>query len=392
MKMTKRVVVSAAERIQQLPAPFLSELQGLRHNLERRGKDVVDLGRYSIEVPLRQGTDTDADYGTIASTFGAYLEREYQADLDPDQEILLVPGTRSALLLIAAQFVDAGTICHIPDPGFDGYRKFALLFEGKPRNCTLYQRNDYLPNLEQLSNKSIRAPQVIFLTSPHNPTGAVCDENFYSHLYRTALEANILAVVDSSYSLVFAGNFRPPLFCQTRQRLKVGVELFSFSANLAAPHLKLAAIVGRKRLIDPLATVARSLGLVPSVPLLKYAAPYFASADVLAEHIVRCRDEIDRRVNVIVEALQNAGIEFYPSTGAGFVWVKLKRSRLSVGFARGLLRHRGILVAPGSAFGEEGEGWLRIAANVDSERLREAMNFFVRAYQPIKSRLKRRTE
>jgi aspartate/methionine/tyrosine aminotransferase len=168
--------------------------------------------------------------------------------------------------------------------------------------------------------------------------------------------------------------------------------MFSFSTNLAAPQLKLTAIVGRKRMIDPLATLARSLGLLPSVPLLAYAGTYFASVDSLASHIARCREEIGLRMSVIVEALQSAGIEFYPAFGAGFVWVKLRRGRLSVAFARGLLRHRGILVAPGAAFGEEGEGWIRIAANIESDRLREIMTALVRAYQPIKSRLHRRTD
>lgn len=393
MKITKRVVISAAERIQQLPAPFLSELQGLCKTLERRGREIVDLGKYAIHVSLSSQTSVGPSDGTaIAATFADYLAREYRVEIDPAQEILLVPGIRAALLLTAAHFVDAGTTCLLPDPGFDAYRKLVLLFEGKPRSCPVYQRNDYLPNLEQFDRIASRSPRLLFLTSPHNPTGAVCDENFYSQLQRLAAEANILVVADSSYALSYSGNFRPPLFCQSRKRLRLGIEMFSFSTNLAAPHLKLTAIVGRNRMIDPLATLARSLGLLPSGPLLTYAAPYFATAESLANHIARCREEISLRMNVIVETLQSAGIEFYPAFGAGFVWVKLRRGRLSVAFARGLLRHRGILVAPGAAFGEEGEGWIRIAANVDSDKLREVMTALVRAYQPIKSRLHRRTD
>lgn len=393
MKITKRVVVSAAQRIHQLPAPFLTELQGLRKTSERRGKEIVDLGKYDIHVPLAAKTSVGpSDPAAITTMFADYLARDYQVDVDPTQEILLVPGIRAALLLVAAHFVDAGTTCLLPDPGYDAYRKLVLLFEGKPRTYPVYQRNDYLPNLEQLDRVSSKTPRLLFLTSPHNPTGAVCDENFYSHLQRLAAESNTLVVADSSYALSYSGNFRPPLFCQSRKRLRLGIEMFSFSTNLAAPQLKLTAIVGRKRMIDPLATLARSLGLLPCEPLLTSATPYFASADSLANHVARCREEISLRMNIIVEALQNAGIEFYPAFGAGFVWVKLRRGRLSVAFARGLLRHRGILVAPGSAFGEEGEGWIRIAANAESDRLREAMSALVRAYQPIKSRLQRRTD
>lgn len=392
MKITKRIVVSASERIQHLPAPFLSELQGLSKALRRRGREIVDLAKYAVHVPLSESASSSADAGAIAKTFADYLSTEYQVDLDPQQEILLVPGIRAALLLTAAQFIDAGTTCLLPDPGYDAYRKLVLLFEGKPRSCPLYQRNDYLLNLDQFERMKDKSPRLLFLTSPHNPTGAVCDENFYAQLQKLAADGNIMVVADSSYALSYAGNFRPPLFCQSRQRSRLGLEMFSFSTNLAAPELKLTAIVGRRRMIDPLTVLARSLGLLPSAPLLAYAAPYFASADALAGHIARCRQEISTRTAVITESLQTAGIEFYPSSGTGFVWIKLRRGRLAVGFARGLLRHRGILVAPGSAFGEEGEGWIRIAANVESDKLADAMSAIVRTYQPIKSRLHRRTE
>jgi len=201
-----------------------------------------------------------------------------------------------------------------------------------------------------------------------------------------------MVVVDSSYALPYSGNFRPPLFCQSRQRLRFGIEMFSFSTNLCAPELKLTAVVGRKRLIEPLAVLARSLGLTPSTPLLAHAARHFSSVEILAQHVARCRQEISVRTTVITDALQSAGIEFYPSPGAGFVWVKLRRGRQGVAFARGLLRHRSFLVAPGSAFGEEGEGWIRIAANIEPAALAEAMTAIVRAYRPIKSRLHRRTE
>lgn len=392
MRIAKRVVVSASERIQLLSAPYLGELQGLQRSLERRGKEIVDLGKFRIRVPLIHEAKGTATAEAIARTFADYLAAEYQTDLDPEQEVLLVPGARAGLLLTAAQFVDAGTTCLLPDPGFDAYRKLVLLFEGKPRTCPLYQRNDYLLNLEQFEMQKDKSPRLLFLTSPHNPTGAVCDENFYARLQRLSSESNIMVVADSSYALCYAGHFRPPLFCQSRQRLRTGIEMFSFSTNLAAPELKLTAIVGPKRMIDPLAILGRSLGLLPSAPLLAYAAPYFADTGTLAEHVARCRQEIAARTAMVTDALQGAGIEFYSAAGAGFVWVKLRRGRLSVGFARGLLRNRGILVAPGSSFGEEGEGWIRIAANVETDKLAEAMTAVVRAFQPIKSRLHRRTE
>lgn len=392
MKVTGRVVVTAADRIQHLPAPFLTELEGLKRSVLRHGKQITDLGRYAIAVDPEPHTNGATDVGSIdiKRVFGEFLAREYHVNIDPEREMLLLAGARASLLLLGAYFLERGTICYVPDPGYDAYRKLAILFDGDLKSYPVYQRNDYLPNLEQFDGKPSKGLKLLFVNSPHNPTGAVADQDFYQRVQKLAAERNILVIVDSSYAPAHAGNFRPPLFCESTNRLRVGLELFSFSAGLCAPDLRLTALVGRKALIEPLAALSHSLGSAPYRPSLDYARSYFASAETLVNHIARCREEIGARMAVITDVLKNASIEFYPNIGAGFVWVKLRRGRQSISFARGLLRHKGVLVAPGSAFGEEGEGWVRIAANVGGEKLREALDSFARHYRPIKSRLKRR--
>ena len=390
MRISGRVVLSSAERVQRLPAPFLSELRDLQAALGRRGRDVVDLGRYSIKVPLAgEATASKTTTAQIKDVFSEYLQKEHGVDIDPAREMLILPGARVALLILAAYLADQDTVFYLPDPGYEAYRVPALLFGAKIATYPLYHRSDYLPNLESLKERPGKISRVMVVNSPHNPTGAVCDTAFYERLRKMAATENLLIVADSSYALSSAGNLRPELFCENTRRLRVGLELLSFSTGLCAPHIKLTALVGKKTLIQPLATLSKQLSLEPSEATVNSVAGYFASAKILEDHINMCREEIGKRTAIIVERLKNEGIEYYPVCHAGFVWIKLRHRRVSLSFARSLLRLRGIMVAPRSAFGEQGEGWIRISANVDSSTLGKSMDAIVRHYQPIRSQIKR---
>ncbi len=383
-------MLSSAERVQRLPAPFLSELRDLQAALGRRGRDVVDLGRYTIRVPLSSQVAASTTTSTqIKSVFSEYLHKEHGVEIDPSREMLILPGARVALLILAAYLADEDTVFHLPDPGYEAYRVPALMFGAKITTYPLFQRTDYLPNLETLKERPGKTSRVMVVNSPHNPTGAVCDGAFYERLRKAAAMANLLVVADSSYALSSAGNFRPALFCENSRRLRVGLEVFSFSTGLCAPEIKLTALIGKKTLIQPLATLAKLLSLEPSQATINSAAGYFASAKILEDHIGVCREEIGKRTTIIIDRLKSEGIEYYPVCHAGFVWIKLRHRRVSLSFARSLLRLRGIMVAPGSAFGEQGEGWIRVSANVGGDILAKAMEVIVRHYQPIRSQIKR---
>lgn len=388
MRISGRVVLSSADRIQRLPAPFLSELRDLRSAMERRGREVVDLGRYAVRVPFASNVDTvEVSSERVRSVFGEYLQQQHGVEIDPARQMLLLPGARVAMLLIAAYMGDDDTVFHVPDPGYEAYRVSALLFGAKVKAYALYQRNDYLPNLEIFSERPPKSARVMFVNSPHNPTGAVCDHAFYERMRKTAATANLFVIADSSYALSSAGNFRPALFCENPRRLRVGLEMFSFSTTLCAPELKLTALVGNKTLIQPLAALARLLSLEAAQASIRATSGAFSTVTALTNHINKCREELARRTAIMIDELKSAGIEHYPVCPAGYVWVKLRHRRVSLSFARSLLRQRGILVAPGSAFGEQGEGWVRVTANVGGEQLAKAMNTFVRHFQPIRSRI-----
>jgi len=344
-----------------------------------------------LSPPDLESQAQKADLNKIAQTFSDFLLQTYNAPINPEKEILFLSSGRAALLLLGLSFIDTDRICYVPDPGYYIYRNITILFGGRIKEYSLYQRNDFLPNLNRFEEKKrLRSMRMMFLNSPHNPTGGICDPSFYNRLHKLALAENILLLIDSAYCLNACGSFRPPVFCANRRRLKVGLEMFSFSTNLCAPGLGLTALVGRREFISGLSNLATSVGCLPSKATINLAARYFFSVDELTRHIHRCRKVIEARTAQMSGYLKKSHIEFYPVITSPFVWVKLKSGRVSLSFARGLLRRSGVVVAPGSAVGEQGEGWIRLSANLESEKLDRAMYNFVKYYQPVKTRLQAR--
>ncbi len=112
---------------------------------------------------------------------------------------------------------------------------------------------------------------------------------------------------------------------------RTGVTLVSLP-DCCAPQIKLTALVGKKTLIQPLATLSKQLSLEPSEATVNSVAGYFASAKILEDHINMCREEIGKRTAIIVERLKNKEIKYYPVCHAGFVWIKLRHRRVSLRF------------------------------------------------------------
>jgi aspartate/methionine/tyrosine aminotransferase len=148
--------------------------------------------------------------------------------------------------------------------------------------------------------------------------------------------------------------------------------------------------MGRRTLIQPLAEAAGTLGLQPLQPMLHLASSYFASVATMQAHIQKCRAELNSRIQVVSKKLKETELDYSPVGGTGYFWVKLRRRRISLNFARWLLRQKGILVAPGTSFGEEGEGWVRICANCRGEELDQAIEVVCRHIGPLKARLRRK--
>ena len=290
--MPRRVITSHADRIDALSGPFLSELAGARKLAIRRGETITDLSQFDLRLEPPSGAGESAQVSErIREVFAEFLSERHAVRIDPAREMLLLPSGRAALMLLCCYFVDSGRECLAPDPGFVAYRNLPLLFGGQVKRYAVLQRNDFLPNLEQFTRekRAGKISRLLFVNSPHNPTGAIADSDFYTRLTKLAVSENLLVIADSSYCLSSIGSMEPPIFLEYRKRFGTGLEMFSLSTNLCAPDLKLTIVVGARRHLLPLASLAQVSGLLPNPYLLGAATGYFSSLESFQQHLEHTR-------------------------------------------------------------------------------------------------------
>ena len=233
----------------------------------------------------------------------------------------------------------------------------------------LKPENHYLPDLEAISQEDRQKAKLILVSYPNNPTGAIAPDSFYEELIRFAKENDILIIHDNAYSeLVYDGQ-PGKSFLSFPGALETGVELNSFSKTYGMAGARLGVLAGNREAVSAYRELKRSLDYGIFLPV------QYGGIEAL-EHgggsIPETRQEYEQRRNLMVAEFGKAGWHIPPCEATMFLWAPIPAGMTSEAFALRLAETAGVLVTPGSRFGPEGEGFVRIAMVQDAEKIREA--------------------
>jgi LL-diaminopimelate aminotransferase len=375
-----RVIVDKADRLWKIPQPSLGDMQFARRRLESRGVNIIDLDRPLVDLimpeppvfldrggPAPVPTETFADLQ--ARLISRILEKHYSLrglGLDPQKEIFITPGIRVAAGLITLGLLNPGESAAYPDPGPRHLRTAICLADANPRKYGLLETNDYIANIAGLKSAHSKRTKIIFVNYPHDPSGAAVDYYFYRELVRSLRFTNILIVADCAH--VHPGNPDPAGPLQVKNSSRKSVELHSFGPTFGLLGLGFAA--GHKDVISIIAGLARALGIAPDYQAMRIA---LALLDHSEEIFANRMDTLRRRREILVDGLKR--LEWHVRSGrlAPFVWARPPVRSTSLAFARRLFVKAGIRVTPGSDYGENGEGWLRMTLSGDEVTMSEVV-------------------
>jgi len=375
----RKIILDRADRLQRMP-PELAHLERLAGRLDKRSLQTIDLSAIDRNPdadflpPAPSTTDliSPPDVKTLLSfteSVTRYYERRYAAGLDPEKEILPIAGRAAALYLLGLAFVDPGEMVLIPDPGPPLYRHAAAICGGGTQVYYLHDRYQYIPDCRRIAESLAGRTKLWILGYPHDPTGALADRDLITEVVRLARRHNILIAYDGTFSALADRDAQEAgLFANPHAR-RTGVEVFSLDYAFGLGCLGLAVLVGNREALAGVRFIAESAGLLPSRGLLEIGRWAMQHADRLCE--TRRRDFIESHL-LLSEALDHLGWNVRYSAGLPFCWVTLPRRYSSLGFARRLLRRAGIKIAPGTIFGEQGEGYARICLLTDGDKMKAA--------------------
>lgn len=376
----------AARRIENLPPYLFAELDRKVKAAQAKGVDVISFGVGDPDRPtpdhiVEAATRAVADPAThqYPSYYGmpefreavaAYYERRFGVKLDPATQVLPLLGSKEGIAHLATAFVDPGDRVLVSDPGYPVYELGTILAGGEAVPVPLSEDKGYLPDLEAIGHDAASSSKVLWLNYPANPTSAVCEIGVFNEAVSFCRKHDLLLAHDAAYVELTYDGFVAPSVLQAPGALDVAVEFGSLSKTYNMTGWRVGWCVGSAEAIEALGRVKTNIdsGIFNALQRAGIAA-----LEGPQDHVSEMREIYGRRRDAVVAALNSSGWSLKSPLGAVYVWAPVPEGETSASFSAHLLDTAGIVVAPGSGYGANGEGYVRFSLTIDDDRLQKGM-------------------
>ena len=384
-----------ADRLTKIPPYLFMELRQKIAKAKADGVDVISLAigdpveptpNSIVEELYRAARDpenhrypTDEEKGMFAfrEEVARWYQTRYGITLNPDGEILGLIGSKEGCHHFVLARINPGDIVLMTDPGYPAYRASILMAGGIPYSVPIRPENGYLPVFEEIPKDIVAKARGMFLNYPNNPTGACATRPFFDKLVTFAKANDIAVCYDNPYSeVVFDGQERLS-FLSAPGAMDVGVELNSLSKPFNMTGWRIGMACGNAALIAAISKVKENTdsGI--------FNAVQYAGIQALRHETTN----IDRMLKIyaarrerVLATLKKIGISFNPPKGTFYLWVPTPNGVGSLEFTNLLFEKAAVVVASGTAYGQYGEGFIRISLTVPDLRLDEALARIEKAF------------
>src|SRR3981081_2388463 len=375
-------------RIVGLPPYVFEQVNRAKAAARNAGADIIDLGMGNPDLPapahvVEKLKDTIGKPRTdrySASRGIAGLRRAQAADygrrfgvkLNPNTEVVATLGSKEGFANVAQAITAPGDVILVPNPSYPIHAFGFLMAGGGIRSVPSEPTPAFFVSLERAIIHSIPKPIAVIVCYPSNPTAYVADLDFYKDLIPFAKKHGVLVLSDLAYAEVYFDDQPPPSVLQVPGATDVAVEFTSLSKTYSMPGWRMGFAVGNERIIAALGRVKSYLDYGAFTPIQVAATAALNGPDACVR---KMRVIYKRRRDVLVESFKRAGWDVPSPRASMFAWAPIPpalREMGSLEFSKQLLTHAEVAVAPGVGYGEEGEGFVRIAMVENEQRLRQA--------------------
>jgi len=376
-------------RIGTLPPYVFAEVNQLKVEARREGRDVIDLGFGNPDLPsppgvvdkLIEAAEKPSNHRYSASrgipnlrkALADRYQRRFGVHLDPDTEVINTIGAKEGLAHLMWTLVEPGDVALVPEPSYPIHIFAPVMAGAEVRRVTLDRDGNFFLRLRAAFNESQPKPRVIVVSFPHNPTGLCVDISFFEQLVEFAHLNDVRIVHDFAYADLVYDGFEPPSMLQVPGAKEVGVELYTLTKGHSMAGWRVGFLAGNADMIAALGKLKSYLDYGTFQPI------QIASIIALNEHD-HYPAEISAiykgRRDTLIDGLGRAGWEIPSPRGTMFVWAPLPKPFLEMGsleFAKLLLREANVAVSPGIGFGPSGEGFVRFALVENEQRITQAV-------------------
>jgi len=375
-------------RIRRLPPYVFEQVNRAKAAARNAGADIIDLGMGNPDLPtpphviekLKEtlGKPKTDRYSASRGITGlrkaqaGYYARRFGVKLNPDTQVVATLGSKEGFANVAQAITAPGDVVLCPNPSYPIHAFGFLMAGGVIRSVPSEPTPDFFTSCERAIIHSIPKPIAMIVCYPSNPTAQVASLDFYKDLVAFAKKHEIFILSDLAYSEVYFDDNPPPSVLQVPGAMDVTVEFTSMSKTFSMAGWRMGFAVGNERIIAALARVKSYLDYGAFTPVQVAATAALNGPD---DCIREMRETYRKRRDTLVESFGRAGWVIPPPSASMFAWAPLPEKFRELGsmqFATLMVEKSGVVVSPGVAFGEHGEGYVRIAMVENEQRIRQA--------------------
>lgn len=337
-------------------------------------------GIYSLERG-RTFYTSNSGLKELREEISAYLNRKCNVAYHPDDEMIVTVGGSEAIDVGLRAMINPGDEVLIPQPCFVAYEPCVVMADGIPVIIDLKAKNEFKLTREELENAITPRTKVLILPFPNNPTGGVMSRSDLEDIKEVCLKHDIYVMSDEIYSELTYGSEHVSIasFPEMKERT---VLINGFSKGFAMTGWRLGYACGPKEIIEQMLKI-HQYAIMSAPTTSQYAAvEALKNGD---KYVQEMRESYDRRRRFVVNAFRKMGLDCFTPFGAFYVFPSIMSLNMtSDEFAALLLKHEKVAVVPGNAFGDCGEGYLRVSYAYSLEELKEATDRIARFVAYIK--------
>ena len=374
-----------------LPPYLFAEIDRKRALKEAEGVDVISLGigdpdlptpqriidamATAITLPKNHQYPAYAGSKSYRAACAEWMRRRFGVEFDPDTEVLALIGSKEGIAHLFPAFVDEGDYTLVPGVGYPVYTTGGVLVGGRTHYMPMNEENDWLADFESTPADVLARAKMMFISYPNNPAAVSAPVEYFDRAIAFAKEHDLLLVHDNAYSEIGFDGYLPPSIMERPGARDVAIELFSCSKSYNMTGWRIAFACGNAQAINALGTVKNNID----------SGAFTAVQDAAIEAMLGPQDDVaemraiyQRRRDMVLDALDSIGLKARRSAGTIYVWARIPEGYTSAEYATAVLDKAGVIVPAGSAYGPDGEGYIRISLATPDDRLAEALERMAR--------------
>lgn len=331
---------------------------------------ICEAGIFSLEQG-KTHYSPNTGYIELREEISKYMKRRFKLEYSPKDEILVTVGGSEAIDDVIRAIINPGEEVLIPEPCFVAYKACVILAGGVPVPIACNPENGFKLMPQALRNAITPNSKLIILGYPNNPTGAVMSKEELMPIVDILKETEIITVTDELYAeLTYAPAVHSSI-AQFEGMKERTIVINGLSKAFAMTGWRIGFALGPKEIITAMNRIHQYV-IMSSPSIAQYAAiEALKNGD---GHVEQMRNEYNRRRRVVLSALKKCGLECFEPLGAFYAFPSIKSTNMtSSEFCEKFLMEEKVAIVPGSAFGECGEGFVRISYASSIDNITKAM-------------------